>query len=257
MPSRGLRTRNTPRRTRLARAQFELAGGKVEDLEFINAQIDGLAADKIDVLRVQGPLLRSKLAWKFASMRMALIYRICDLAEAVIREWSEDNGLSSVVLARALIETVAMSHWLTARTRTALDAEDIPALDALAMKALFGIRNPETLRESRAKMEAVSVLTMIDSLDKVLDGVRGHYDRLSDIAHPNAFGHQHFYATIDHELIEVNFSRTKRTRADLLPGMVASLYGVSWARRKLDELGHMFEDIADLQERKPDEGGQP
>ena len=76
----------------------------------MNGVLDRLAAKRVEVLPVEGALAKSKVAWKYAALRMAIVYRLVDLSEATVREWCDDNCLSAVVLARAFIETVELLH---------------------------------------------------------------------------------------------------------------------------------------------------
>ena len=88
---------------------------------------------------------------------------------------------------------------------------------------------------------------MLDSLEKSIPGVRGHYERLSDVAHPNGFGHHQFYSTTNYTTAEVTFSRTKRDRAETWPSLSASLYAAAWTVVQLEQLAGMVTAIADLQ----------
>ena len=130
------------RRIRLPKKLVENAGGETEAVDHINGAFDDLEGMKRTSIARTGPLLRSKLAWKYAGLRMALIYRLADLGEATIREWCDENTLSSIVLARAFIETVAVVNWIVKKGGVALAAGSIVDLDALVMTTSFGTKIP-------------------------------------------------------------------------------------------------------------------
>ena len=78
-----------------------------ETIAWINAVLQRLAASRVACIEVEGELLKSKLAWKIASHRQSMLYRVVALASGSAASWNAFNPLCSILAARALIETIA------------------------------------------------------------------------------------------------------------------------------------------------------
>ncbi|MER8544758.1 hypothetical protein NKH41_03345 [Mesorhizobium sp. M1169] len=206
--------------------------------------MDDLARARVSNIELTDTLIKSRVAWKFAVLRQAFTYRLVDLGETTIEAWNNDNLLSSVVLARAFFETVAIVHSVTMRMQKAVDSRNIGALDDLAMQESFGARLAEWVAETG--LRATNVLTALDHMSSEIDFAREFYERISETAHPNAFGTQQFYATIDPENVVVHFSRTKRERAAIFAQINVSLFCSSWAAEKFKKFDRLIEQVADL-----------
>lgn len=209
-----------------------------------NVALDELARSRVAKIELDHTLIKSKVAWKFAVLRQALTYRLVDLGEATIEAWNNDNRLSSVVLARAFFETVAIVHSVTMRMQKAVDSRDIAVLDDLAMQESFGSRSPEWVEETGLK--STNVLTALDHMSREIDFARDFYESISETAHPNSFGTQQFYATTDRENIVVHFSRAKRDRAAIFAQINVALFCANWAASKFKKFDSLIEQIAEL-----------
>lgn len=219
-----------------------------------NAAMDQLAVGRFRELVVDDVLIKSKIAWKFATLRHSLTYRLVDLGEAAIGAWNDENFLSSIVLARAFLETAALLHSITHRMRKALDARDLGGLDDLAMQENFGARRADWVAENGLK--ATNVLTALDHMAADIDFVRDYYESISETAHPNAWGVGQFYATTDKKKIVVSYSRTKRDRAAVFNQINVALYLAAWSVRRLELYDQMIVAIADLQHELNPVGGK-
>lgn len=150
-----------------------------------------------DALRVlcaarQPNLRASDLAgdatWALESYVQLNLHRTTALASGMCAEWNKDRFLNCVVLARALIETVAALWCVLDDTDTLLAKEDIRGIHERAVKAMFGKRNaPDGDATFPA---AINVLTYMDRLEKAYPGVRSTYESICEFVHPNcdAFG---------------------------------------------------------------------
>jgi hypothetical protein len=80
-----------------------------------------------------------------------------------------------------------------------LRARDLAAIDALLMNRLFATRDPDWIDE-HPEAKATNILTLIDRLDKRdLEGIRDHYDLMSEVCHPNSLGHRLAFGKFDGE----------------------------------------------------------
>jgi hypothetical protein len=133
---------------------------------------------------------RSKLPFKAALYRDALLWRIEELGRCALGAYDRTDHVSGIVLTRATIETIAALHSLH-RLVTRYQGGDIEGLDATLMSMLMGSR----AREDRP--DAINVLNAIDKLTKSVPAFRALYDQLSEFAHPNDAGTASSYAVLD------------------------------------------------------------
>lgn len=146
-----------------------------------------------------GKFIKSKLAWKLATLRQPLLYRVVALSESFAVNWNSQNLVGSYLPARALIETTALLLELDHDLERHILAQDLSAIDSLLMNSLFATRDAEWLDE-HPEAKATNILTLIDRLDKrELNGIRGHYDLMSEVCHPNSLGHRLAFGEFDGE----------------------------------------------------------
>jgi hypothetical protein len=175
----------------------------------INAGLYRLRAQRVDQITVEGRLIESKLAWKLAVYREAVLWRIVALTESVALNWNCDNVVGMYLPARALIETSALLLDLEHELKKHFASRDIAALDALLTSRTFATRDKKWI-EKDPQSEAINILTLIDRFDKRTDsGIRRHYDLMSERCHPNYLGHHQLYGTLDVDTGTTSFSETK------------------------------------------------
>ncbi|OWK18445.1 hypothetical protein AJ88_05180 [Mesorhizobium amorphae CCBAU 01583] len=148
-------------------AGFDLVGFDGEDVETvgeINAVIARLSERRKTEVRIVAPLDRSKLAWKIAVYQQAILYRIVMLATGVAQCWNSGNLLTSVLAARAFVETIAVLQDFEIRLSALLETEDLTAIDSLVMNRTFANRDTIML-EHNPQHQAINILTFIDKLD--------------------------------------------------------------------------------------------
>lgn len=179
---------------------------------------------------------------------------LVDICDGSIACWESRNNLSAIILGRAAVETAATIRTFVADTEKALAAEDLSALNTIAMRLLFGGKS--AFWKIDPTLEARNVLTAIQRLERTeLPGLLHHYESLSEIAHPNSQGQHQFYSETDKENIVVGFSRTKRLSIGILK-LSASLGSVRWSESSLWKLKQLIDDIANLQDRIQPVGGE-
>ena len=169
------------------------------DMEQTNRELIALAAkrrDKIDLL--DEPFRRSKLAWKVAVLSNAVLYRLIALAEGTALSWNHANYLSAILNGRALVETIAFYWHFHRDYQRFSNAGDFASVDTSVTQALFATRDEELLFKF-PEMKARQILNSIDAVEKEVQGIRGHYERLSEFCHPNSYGHRGLFAAVDQE----------------------------------------------------------
>lgn len=237
--------------TRFEQNIVEQSNGDWELAQSLNLALDTISAQKQPSIELDEVFAKSKIAWKYAVLRQSLTYRIVDLANSTVEQWNRENILTSIIIARSLIETCAIVNFVSCQMKRHLNDQDIDKLDGLVMQQTFGGRHDYWNFDG--SYIATNVLSALDLLDKEIHGnkekhgIRDFYERMSETVHPNSQGHQQFYATIDKQTASVAFSRTKRGRSDTWDKIGASLMAVEWSIKKLEEIDRMLEQVADLQ----------
>jgi hypothetical protein len=203
----------------------------VDRLNSALRKLDGMRAVEI---AVAGPFARSKVAWKLATYQHGLLHRIVELIDGVALGWNGKNILAAILSARAFMEAFAVLAELEVCSAQLLAMEDLAGLDRIAQNGLFSSRDPEWVEE-RPETKAINVLTFIDKFDKRADGLRHHYDLLSEICHPNAAGHARLFSELDRSDGTVRYSDGGDAgHAHLIMASIMPLLGVEAMMARLE-----------------------
>ena len=173
--------------TGFSKESIDLVADKWEEIERHNACLQRLLARRKSEVAVEGFLVESKTAWKLATLQQSLQYRVCALACGTTEAWNANNITASVILARSLMETVALTEFLRnelLRLREPMNVAAVDAIDEVCRQQLFSTKDDKAIVGGFGHM-ARSVLTYIDKFDKKIPSIREAYDFLSEWAHPN------------------------------------------------------------------------
>jgi hypothetical protein len=129
----------------------------------------------------------SKTAPKAYAIHAGLLHRTADLAEAAIGLYKRLENLPAHVLTRSVLETSALLYYFWCTLEKAVESKEAKEADDILMRMVFGARNTEE------EMQAVNILTAVDTLDKDARGVRAMYDYLCEVAHPSWMGNVGHY----------------------------------------------------------------
>jgi hypothetical protein len=207
---------------------IEAAGENWPDVAEMNACLDRLVARR--ALQVAGEpehLPSTEIVWRYVVLEEGLLYRIVALASGCADSWTARNPLVSVLVARALIETVALLHRIDRESALACETQDRLRLISIANEEMFASRLKEWIPAEHRP--APSILTAVDRLDRELKGLRDHYDFLSEICHPNGLGHYHFFASFDRTTGLTRFSDLRSLTIHTLRHILASYMLVTLA----------------------------
>lgn len=174
-------------------------------IDQINASLARLNEGRALEINVEGPLARSKLAWKLLSYHHALLHRVIALIDGTAVAWNCHCTLSAILSARAFMETFAVMDRLEDRVTLYLEAENLGGLDSLGQNGVFATRDEELLKEF-PDLKAVNVLSYVAKYDQKVPGFTDHYSRLSERCHPNALGHNFMFAKLDRSNGSINYS---------------------------------------------------
>lgn len=182
--------------------------------------------------------LKSKTPFKALVLREALIHRVSSLADGALSEFEAGRWVSGTVLVRAVVETAAVLHSLKLCVARAVQNRNDDDLTEFLRRTMVASRS-ETLLP-----EAISILTLIDKVDKEFVGFRRSYDQLSEYAHPNWCGVLGAFHEIDVDTHIASFDAFDRPEVRV--GNLAALGGaLVVARAVYDDCA---EKIAQLNE---------
>lgn len=224
-------------------------------MQEFNETLVRLRARRVPEIRVEGSLLKSKLAWKIATYQQPVLYRIVMLADGCALNWNARNDLCSFLAARALVETIALVFDFQCELDSLVELKDLKSIDALVMNRTFASRDQEWLKD-HPDTKALNVLTFVDRLDKrMLPGVRWHYDALSECCHPNSFGHHQFFGKLDKTSGATTYFETQEDDARLNHVLLGAML-VHLAEISMDRLDKAITEVSKLQHEIDPVGGK-
>jgi len=194
-----------------------------------------------------GAFARSKIAWKLAYYEHALLHRIVALADGVAATWNCRCTLSALLSARALMETFAVLWELREGIRQSLASEDLKALDMIARAGLFATRDEEIVKV-QPETKAINALTYVQKFDRIAAGFGGHYNRLSERCHPNAYGHNYMFSELDRTDATVRFTAERDPEANRKM-LLAALTVLPRAEAFVSDIENSIAKVAELQHR--------
>lgn len=144
------------------------------------------------------------VVWKARALYQCLIRRALEAADGMRLAWAADNILTSITMARSLIEIGSVIRELTLKVGEATEKKDEKMLDGVIMSVSMANRM-KLAKKGAKEFVAQNVLSIIDRMDKQLYagnhkyGYRDTYDFLSEFVHPNNFGILGLYCDFDGE----------------------------------------------------------
>jgi hypothetical protein len=144
-----------------------LESAQAAQLLRVNAALARLSERRRREIRVEGPLARSMLAWKLATLQKAFLYRTVTLVRGVALTWNARNFLYSA--ARSLIETLVLVEDFKAKLDVSLKAHDLSGVNQLLDHLTFATRDAEWLAE-HPESQATNIQTLINRFDKNILG---------------------------------------------------------------------------------------
>jgi hypothetical protein len=222
--------------TGFSKDAIDLTNEKWEDVERYNACLERLIARRKPEIALEGPLVESKTAWKLATLRESLLYRVCAVANGTADAWNANNVTSAVILGRALMETVALVEFIRdelLRLREPMNIAAANAIDNVCNQQLFSTRNETALAGGYGHL-ARNVLTYVDKFDKKIAGTREAYDSLSESAHPNSNGHYFTYGELDKGNGRVTFHESAPRIRGIQVYIVTCLMLMQFVERAMD-----------------------
>lgn len=146
--------------------------------------------------------LNSKSPYVALCYREAQFFRIEELARGLFESASRRDAVVSILIARAITESVAGVWYLRRQVLLALENKLTPTdLHSKLVRLLAGRRDSEPAKQ------AIQVLKFIDSVEKLVPGFRKNYELLSEYSHPNWDGALGLFGRRDEETHITYFER--------------------------------------------------
>jgi hypothetical protein len=212
-----------PRKKKLqgfSRAAVNATGGEWSKIRGYNNAVKGLAKRRLKRLARTGKYEISQIAMQAAILQQSLLYRIVSLATATARNWNVGNVLGSALTARALLETIALARRVEGELSDFAAKGDWAGLHKHVVNLTFATRDEE-MKARDPEIQAKNVVTYIDHFDKVMPGIKRHYEFLCEWCHPNVFGHYSAFACYDKEANVVTFCGRKMYCHEMLDAILA------------------------------------
>ncbi len=218
-----------------------------QDIEHTNGHLQHMRDGCVSEVRVEGDLLRSKLAWMCRCLEQSLRYRTVALTDGMINAWATRNPLSASILSRSLLETVALIVDVEDKITRHVTNGDIQSLYEVLYGTSFSTRDEETIKEN-AIFKSINVLTLIGKMDRRAEGILSYYESVSERVHPNSGGHRGFFASLDLNEVVTKFSSDYRYNGEFFHGIHATYTTVGIADNLLQRMHDLVPIIADMQE---------
>jgi hypothetical protein len=189
-----------------------------------SGRIQGLAIDKLNTARdalalrlrpsvsaLTEPIM-PKLIWKSETLQQSALHRLIALFDGAALCWNERNGLAAILIARAMVETLAFTAAFTLELERVVAAKDLAKIDAVLMQYTFATKSDRLSIE--AEYRSVNVLTLIKKLDRAIfpaetGGFFSCYDTLSEMSHPNYLGVTMLFGDLEKERFERTYDLYK------------------------------------------------
>jgi hypothetical protein len=145
---------------------------------------------------------------KARALLQIALHRNIELTRAFAATCQRELFVPTFVIGRAILETGALSWDTHNRLDSVLKARDkgtLEELDEYLVRTLMGSKSTHGFTDPKA-FPAPNVITLIDRITKAdAYDLRGFYDTLSEVAHPNLVGMQATYTVVNAESNELRF----------------------------------------------------
>ena len=209
---------------------------KIIEAEAVLYELEKLKKDKVTAFEDDGVTITPTVVWKFDGYMQAALYRVTDISVNAIDLWRRVKPVSSIILARSIMETVGSLWWLLSRTKRKIDDKNFTGIDEDIQTLSFASKIASELPD------APNAMNYIDAVDKLLKGGFRHtYNILCEACHPNHIGTLWAYSELNAEKYEVTFfsqhpDAKRFLDANMTSSVSVSLYVMQLAIGEYDEI---------------------
>lgn len=156
--------------------------------------------------------LQSKIPFKVLSLREVLFHRVSALASPAVSLLESGNLVAGILLARAVMETVAFVAVLGYELKKFVKNPDVGKFDAHLTRCLLSNRLGTGGVED--KYAAENIMHFIDTVSKKKKGYRTMYLKLCEFAHPNYDGVLGSFGSLNRETFVLALGQTTGNGAE-------------------------------------------
>jgi hypothetical protein len=218
--------------------------GTPEYVSGVNEVIERLRAFKVASLSLAGPGTTHNLVRSYIQ---AHIRRCLEFIEGGYAEYYAGRSLAADACARANYENVAAFCDFANALIPLLEVGDHAAIRDYVETRAFVTRIPSFLDGQEKALEARSILTQIDRMNKKYAGYREAYDHLSDIVHPNGLGAVVHFISIDRARRVATFSDTGQNPNWALSSIISSGFMLAYVDVAIGDIEHVLANLKDDQ----------
>jgi hypothetical protein len=211
-------------------------------------RLRGYLPSEVDVAALG---VKSKAPFQLLCTREALIWRTEELARNACDALERNDFAAAALLTRGVTESAGLVWKLMELLDDRKNYSPQEMNDHL-MRALMGWK-----ADPGEFPEAYNVLTLVQRMDRVIEGVFHTYGTLSEIAHPNWSGVLALYGKTDHENFITYFGRAlenaDRNGAMIANALLGSLGCFEYAYNKISDALPIF--LGELESIWPESDG--
>jgi hypothetical protein len=180
----------------IGKKKVEIILEKIRNAEVLIEKLTMLKTPLISKYEADGNV-KPKIVWKLDGYVQQILYRVIDISPDILLFWRNEKLISTIILARSLMETVGAAYWLICRINSNVKKGAWTDIDNDIMKLSFGSSMIKTMPNP------VNVMNFIDKVDKRIRGYRNAYEILSESTHPNSSGTLFAYSEVDPKTYDV------------------------------------------------------
>lgn len=231
---------------------------RLDELNNVYDQVSGKKRSSLQLTEFSG----FRVSNKARDHTQLLLWRILDLLENMLLLSRSGTHLSVFIISRSAVETIASLNYFCGRIIELVetsDESDLPQkVDKCVTKLTFSTGLPSiTEKLPGDDFKAINIMTMIDYLEKTLPGVRGEYEKDSDLVHPNSLGTRIWYGEFDSQKDSMSYSNSPPQSlehsalgecykvAGYLPLIAWRLQALEAQLFKLSDIGHRYRAALD------------
>jgi hypothetical protein len=189
------------------------------------------------------------------ALSQTFVRRCVELAEASADLCHSGKWLAAIIMARALIETVAAYDHFVKGLRREVNGGDLQRIHDFIHARSFAARDDHLLKlVDDPAVKATNILTQIEALKEFRASVRDDYDYLSEYAHPNALGTFLFFGSHNSAVDIVKFQADGFEPNDwfkLVGAACSTLAAASKASYEVEQLANRISALGRASKAKP------
>lgn len=221
--------------------------GRIDGAKRINETIKRLELKlNLEILDEDPP--QASVKWKTKMFLNSMLFRALSISSGICLNWNSGNGLSAVILARALMETGAVTWGMKNYILQNLKDENIEKIDkkltiqTLAYSARFSDEDFPP---------PPHIMNSIREIDKAFPGLQRTYDFLSDYVHPNYTGSLSAFGKINIQKTGYIFSFDQANSEMVFSKIILGMAMLEAIEISMEDISDILESLLELEIKKP------